>query len=355
MTLRQATGQVLVVGLEGTQLSTLETAWLRLLRPGGVILFRRNIESAAQTHALLHSSQQAVESPMLRCIDVEGGSVDRLRDLIAPMPSPFAVATTNKPALFKKHGSLIGQEVHLLGFNTAFAPVLDLRTDASEPVMTTRVVSGDPAQVIRYATNFLDGLAEHGVLGSGKHFPGLGSGQVDSHHFTPTITKPLNLLWKEDLLPYRELARKLPMVMISHASYSAAVPEPASVSAYWISEVLVREIGYQGLIVSDDMEMGGILKYMGIADAAIRSLAAGMHVVEICRDPALVFAAYEALLHEAESSPAFARVLRRAAVRAQAFHTTHLKKDALPPAPTAVAVNKMRGAVEKFTEQVAKA
>jgi beta-N-acetylhexosaminidase len=355
MTLRQAAGQVLVVGVEGTQLSTLETAWLRLLRPGGVILFRRNIESAAQTHALLHSTRHAVESPMLRCIDVEGGSVDRLRDLIAPMPSPFAVAATNKPALFKKHGGLIGQEVHLLGFNTAFAPVLDLRTDASEPVMTTRVVSGDPAQVIRYATNFLDGLAGHGVLGSGKHFPGLGSGQVDSHHFTPTITKPLNLLWKEDLLPYRELARKLPMVMISHASYSAAVPEPASVSAYWISEVLVREIGYQGLIVYDDMEMGGILKHMGIADAAIRSLAAGMHVVEICRDPALVFAAYEALLHEAESSPAFARVLRRAAVRAQAFHTTHLKKDALPPAPTAVAVNKMRGAVEKFTEQVAKA
>ncbi len=115
MTLRQAAGQVLVVGLEGTQLSAMEAAWLRLLRPGGVILFRRNIESAAQTHALLHSTQQAVESPMLRCIDVEGGSVDRLRDLIAPMPSPFAVAATNKPALFKKHGSLIGQEAHCWG------------------------------------------------------------------------------------------------------------------------------------------------------------------------------------------------------------------------------------------------
>ncbi len=128
----------------------------------------------------------------------------------------------------------------------------------------------------------------------------------------PTITKPLNLLWKEDLLPYRQLAKQLPMVMVSHASYSAAVPEPASVSAYWITEVLVREIGYQGLIVSDDMEMGGILNYMGIADAAIRSLAAGMHVVEICRDPALVFAAYEALLHEAES---FAGLCPRASPR----------------------------------------
>src|SRR6202789_444174 len=135
MTLRQAAGQVLVVGLEGTQLSAVETAWLRLLRPGGVILFRRNIESPAQIHALLRS----VEGPLLRCIDVEGGTVDRLRYSIAPMPSPFAVAATNKPALFKKHGSLIGQEAHLLGLNTTFAPVLDLRTDDSAEVMTTRV------------------------------------------------------------------------------------------------------------------------------------------------------------------------------------------------------------------------
>jgi beta-N-acetylhexosaminidase len=351
--LRQAAGQVLVVGLEGAKLSATEAAWLRLLRPGGVILFRRNIESAAQTHALLHSAQQAVAAPLLRCIDVEGGSVDRLRDLIAPMPSPFAVAATNQPALFKKHGSLIGQEVRLLGLNTTFAPVLDLRTDASATVMTTRVVSGDPAQVIRYATHFLQGLAQQGVPGCGKHFPGLGSGQVDSHHATPSIAKPLNLLWKADLLPYRQLAAQLPMVMVSHAAYSASVPEPASISAYWIKEVLVREIGYQGLIVSDDMEMGGILSYMGIADAVVRSIEAGMHVVEICRDPALVFAAYEALLHQAESSPAFARMLRHAAARTQAFQAKMPQQDA--PAPGASAVKKMRSAVEHFIAQVAKA
>jgi beta-N-acetylhexosaminidase len=344
-----------MVGLEGAQLGATETAWLRLLRPGGVILFRRNIESAPQTHALLHATQQAVGSPMLRCIDVEGGTVDRLRDLIAPMPSPFAVAATNQPTLFKKHGSLIGQEARLLGLNTTFAPVLDLRTPESAAVMTTRVVSGDPDQVIRYATNFLAGLAQQNVLGCGKHFPGLGSGQVDSHHATPSIAKPLNLLWKEDLLPYRHLVKQLPMVMVSHAAYPAAVAEPASVSGYWITEVLVREIGYQGLIVSDDMEMGGILNYMGIAEAAVRALAAGMHVVEICRDPALIFAAYEALLREAETSTAFARVLRRAATRVRAFHTAHSKTNALPPVPTTVAVKKAQGAVEKFIEQVAQA
>jgi beta-N-acetylhexosaminidase len=344
--LRQAAGQVLIVGLEGTQLSALETAWLRLLRPGGVILFRRNIESPAQIHALLRS----VEGPLLRCIDVEGGTVDRLRDSIAPMPSPFAVAATNKPALFEKHGALIGQEARMLGFNSTFAPVLDLRTPASELVMTTRVVSGDPALVIRYASHFVKGLTQQGVLGCGKHFPGLGSGQVDSHHSTPVITKPLDQLWKEDLLPYRQMVKQLPMVMISHASYPAAVPEPASVSGYWIREVLMREMGYGGLIVSDDMEMGGILKYTGMAEAAVAAVAAGTHLVEICHSPALIFAAYEALLREAESSPSFARLLRRSAAKVQ---TVAAKP--LPPEPTSAAVKRMRTAVENFTRQVAKA
>jgi beta-N-acetylhexosaminidase len=353
MTLRQAAGQILVVGLEGAQLSGMESAWLRLLQPGGVILFRRNIESAAQTHALLHAAGQAVDHPLLRYIDVEGGTVDRLRDLVAPMPSPFAVAAANKPALFEKHGTLIGEEVRMLGLNTTFAPVLDLRTLASEAVMTTRVVSGDPDQVTRYARYFLKGLARHGVLGCGKHFPGLGSGQVDSHHATPSITKPFDLLWQEDLLPYRRLAKQLPMVMVSHASYSASVPEPASVSSYWITKVLIREIGYKGLIVSDDMEMGGILAHMGIAEAAVRSLVAGMEIVEICRDPALIFAAYEAVLREAETSPSFARLLRRAAAKARTVAATRPRR--LPPSPTNAAVRQMRAAVERFTEQVTKA
>ena len=346
LSLRQAAGQVLVVGLEGTQLSAVETAWLRLLQPGGVILFRRNIESPAQTHALLRS----VEGPRLRCIDVEGGTVDRLRDSIAPMPSALAVAATKETAVFQQHGALIGEEVSMLGLNVTFAPVLDLRTPESEPVMTSRVVSGDPALAARYASFFLKGLKQQSVLGCGKHFPGLGSGQVDSHHATPVITKPLNLLWSEDLLPYRKLMKQLPMVMISHASYPTAVAEPASISGYWIREVLIKEMGYQGLIVSDDMEMGGILKYTGMAEAAIAAIAAGTHIVEICRDPALIFTAYEALLREAESSPAFARLLRSAATKVK-----DLKTKSLPPAPTDTAIEKMRTAVERFREEVVKA
>ena len=354
MTLRQAAGQVLVAGLEGTQLSAMEAAWLRLLRPGGVILFRRNIESAAQTHALLHAAKQAVDGPLLRCIDVEGGSVDRLRDLIAPMPSPFAVASTHKPALFEKHGSLIGQEVRMLGLNSTFAPVLDLRTLASETVMTTRVVSADPEQVVGYARHFLQGSGAARSAGLRKAFPRAGQRAGGLAPCDSSITQPFDLLWQEDLLPYRRLARQLPMVMVSHAAYSVSGPEPASVSRYWITDILTRKIGYTGLIVSDDMEMGGILSYMGMAEAAVRSLAAGTHLIEVCRDPALLFAAYEALLREAENSPAFARLLRRAAAKVRAV-ATRGKRDALPPSPTTAAVKKMRTAVERFTAQVAKA
>jgi beta-N-acetylhexosaminidase len=290
---------------------------------------------------------------MLRCIDVEGGTVDRLRDAIAPMPSPFAVAATNDPALFEKHGSLIGHEVRLLGFNTTFAPVLDLRTEASAAVLTTRVVSADPAQVIRYATHFLEGLKKEHVLGCGKHFPGLGSGQVDSHHVTPVITKSFERLWEEDMLPYRQLATQLPMVMVSHAAYSVSGNDPASVSSYWLMEILAHKIGYQGLIVSDDMEMGGILNYVSNAEATVLALIRGTEVVEICRNPVLVLEAYEAVLRHAEGSPGFAAVLQQAALKVQKVaEAANPKRPSPSPSPTVV--KRMQNEIHRFAEQVAK-
>jgi beta-N-acetylhexosaminidase len=352
MKLREQVGQLMIVGVEGVELSAIERAWLRLIRPGGVILFRRNIEQAQQVPSLLREATQMAGAPLFRCVDMEGGLVDRLRDLIAPMPSPAAVFATGKKANFMRHGRLIAREAKAVGFNTTFAPVLDLALPASAAVMKSRVISPNPADVIAYAGAFIDGLDAEGVLGCGKHFPGLGGGTLDSHEATPRIDWTWKQLWAEDLAPFQALAPRLPLMMVSHAAYPRTKDaSPASVSRFWISTVLKKRIGYQGLVISDDMEMGGILTQTSIEDAAIKAVLAGTDLIEICRDPSLVLRAYEALLAEAERSPAFRRRVESSCGRVvEAKH--RLLDAAMPRPPSQSKIEKLRDAVKKFSGEV---
>jgi beta-N-acetylhexosaminidase len=307
-------GQILIAGLGRGSLSEEERSWLRDIRPGGVILFRRNIESGSQVAALLRDADTFGTTPMFRCVDLEGGLVDRLRDLIAPMPSPAAVAATGKRNLYRQHGWLIAREARALGFNSVFAPVLDLALRESASVLRTRAVSPEPGRVIDYARAFLAGMKNEEILACGKHFPGLGAGQVDSHQSMPVIHRQTRQMWRTDLAPWLALASRLPFAMVAHASY----PWPgrdeatATVSRYWVTNVLRRQIRFRGIILSDDMEMGGILSQMSIEEAVIQALLAGIQMIEICRDPALIQRAYEAILKEAERSRAFRAVVASA-------------------------------------------
>src|SRR5271170_1433434 len=295
--LRKQVGQLLITGLEGVELTSLEKSWLKMVQPGGVILFRRNIEEAGQTYRLLAQASSLSAAPLFRCVDLEGGLVDRLRDVIAPMPSLAAVAATGKKSLYLKHGKLIGREAQALGLNVALAPVLDLALPESQSVMRTRTFFAKPEDVIAYADALLSGLETAHVLGCGKHFPGLGGGALDSHETTPIIGRSVDDLWQNDLLPYRTLKTRLPMVMVPHASYpSSGNNTPASVSRHWITGILTKRIGYRGLILSDDLEMGGILTQTSIEHAAVQAIEAGTHFIEVCKDPSLVLRAYEALL-----------------------------------------------------------
>jgi beta-N-acetylhexosaminidase len=352
LTLRHQVGQLIIAGVEGTELTALERAWLKLVRPGGIILFRRNIEAASQVTALLRDLTEIAGAPLFRCVDLEGGLVDRLRDLIAPMPSPAAVFATGKSTTFAKHGWLIAQEAKLLGFNTVFAPVLDLALPASASVMRTRVVSADPDDVAEYALAFIEALDAEGILGCGKHFPGLGGGTLDSHQALPLIERSWKELWDDDIAVFRALAPKLPMIMVSHAAYPLVKDAvPASISPYWISTVLKKRIGFDGLVVSDDMEMGGILAQASMEEAAVQAVLAGMDVIEICRDPVLVLRAYEALVAEAERSAAFRRRVEAAAERVVEHKNRYL--DAVMPRPASVAqIEKLRSKVRKFAEEV---
>ncbi|MFP5227297.1 MAG: beta-N-acetylhexosaminidase [Acidobacteriota bacterium] len=305
--LAEQAGQILIAGLASTSISSEERGWLRRIRPGGVILFRRNIEDGPQIASLLREADLSGTTPLFRCIDIEGGLVDRLRDLLHPMPSPAAVFATGKRSLFRQHGWLVAREARALGFNAVFAPVLDLALPESAPVMRTRVVAAEPGRVIDYARCFLAGMKGEDVLACGKHFPGLGGGLVDSHQSMPVIHRQTRLMWRTDLAPWLALAGRLPFAMVAHASYPwpGRDSSTATVSHYWVTNVLRRQIRFKGIILSDDMEMGGILSQMSIEEAVVQALLAGIQMIEICRDPALILRAYEAIVKEAERSRAF--------------------------------------------------
>jgi beta-N-acetylhexosaminidase len=344
----------MIVGFEGTAMSSQLAALLTRLQPAGVVLFARNIVSPQQTHELLKDCQRLVSTPLFTCVDMEGGLVDRLRRAVAPTPSAASVFASHDRKLFRKHGRIIGQECRAVGFNTDFAPVSDLGFEASRTVMASRAVSADPKQTIIYVREFLRGLREVGVLGCGKHFPGLGEGNLDSHHDLPVINKPWKRLWAEDLVPYRTLRREYPFVMISHAAYPAVTGNetPASLSRKWIMEVLRKKIGYRGLVVSDDLEMGGVLSAAPIEQAAVEHIRAGGDLCLICHKEEFIVRAYEATVREAERDRKFRNRVAESAKRVLAFKKRSRELKRMPPPPTTAKVERLTREIWEFSEQV---
>src|SRR5690348_9391644 len=174
-----AAGQCVIMGFEGVALSPECVRLIREAQPAGVILFARNIQSAEQAHALLTECRNLLEAQPFLSVDMEGGTVDRLKNVFAPVPSAAAVFATQDKTLFRRHGELIGRECALLGFNLDFAPVLDLALAESRIPLSSRAVSPHPKQVTVYAREFLTGLRTATVFGCGKHFPGLGAAALD--------------------------------------------------------------------------------------------------------------------------------------------------------------------------------
>ncbi len=347
-------GQLLIVGFNGAAMSSGLRSLLNRIQPAGVILFAPNIKEAEQTWTLLRECQRCVATPLFTCVDLEGGTVDRLRDLLGPTPSAADVFASGDRPLFRKHGRIVGENCRALGFNVDFAPVLDLAFEASRSVMGSRAVSANPRETILYAREFLAGLSTAHVLGCGKHFPGLGEGRLDSHHELPIIEKPLKKLWAEDLVPYRTLRRQLPLVMVSHAAYPAVTRErtPASLSKIWITDVLRKRIGYRGLIVSDDLEMGGVLSAAPVADAAVEFLRAGGDLPLICHREDYIVQAYEKVVHTMESDSTFSRRVRESVRRVLAFKKRLIKPWRSPKPPHAVKMERLARRLWEFEEQV---
>ncbi len=354
--LRQQVGQLLIMGFDGTATGDRLGTMLRSLQPGGIILFKRNIENAPQVHALLAGAQKFVAQPMFRCVDMEGGTVDRLRDAIAPVPSVADIAAAGSSKLARRHGRLIGEEVRALGFNTAFAPVLDLGFAPSRSVLTSRTVSDDPKKTTAYAREFLRGLDDERVLGSGQAFSRPRRSQSRFASRVAGHRQEVEALWKQDLLPYRELRKRLPFVMVAHAAYPDVTGDktPASLSRRWMHDILRRKIGYRGLVITDDLDMGGVLAAASIEDAAIATLRAGADMFLVCQKEESVRRAFEAVLHEAERDKKFAALV---AERADRVLRTKQKSPAFRAkqltSPSEKQIAKLKRKIADFSEEVA--
>jgi beta-N-acetylhexosaminidase len=355
--LRQAAGSLLVVGLSGMELTGLERAWLKLVRPGGVILFRRNVTDAKQTRALLEAATGLCTPYSVRYVDVEGGTVNRLRNALAPIPSAQAVAAAMQRARNARfpyeHGELIAKAVRAFGFNTTLAPVVDLALPESAEVMGTRAPDASPQHVVGYAQGFLAGLAANRVTACGKHFPGLAGAASDTHFETPEIHRTWEQLWNEDLEPYRALHDQMPIVMMNHAAYpeSPSRMTPASASPFWITDVLRKRIGYRGIILSDDLEMGGILKFMPVEEAAVAAIRAGSDLLEICHSAELILRSYEALIAKSERSRAFRNLLLSRARETQRKRA-RLYAGKVAPALNQKQLDLLRGRIARFSDRV---
>jgi len=349
-------GANFVVGFEGAAMTPAVGRLLTRIQPAGVILFGRNIVSAEQTWELLRDCQRHVAAPLFTCVDMEGGTVDRLRDVFGPSPSAAGVFDTADRDLFRLHGKAIGAICRALGFNVDFAPTLDLALPPSLPVMGSRVVSANPREVGSYARAFLRGLSDSRVLGCGKHFPGLGEVPLDTHKDLPVVEKPLRRLLAEDVEPYRALRRDLPFVMVGHAIYASPTrdPVPASLSKKWMTDVLRKKLGYAGLTITDDMEMGALQKAAPMEQAAVQALRAGADLLLICHSEEQIRRAYEAVAKERGRDRRFAERLRDSAGRVARHKRKFAKILAANslPRPTAAKVEKLSRALWEFGERL---
>lgn len=323
--MKDAAAAVLVCAIEGREISAPERRFFESIPVSGVTLFGRNIDQENQPAVgtlvtELQSLRPSSAPDLVIAIDQEGGRVARLK---APFPNrgPAMHLASGMPVpealgLIQSYGAEVGSALRRLGINVNFAPVVDVLSEPENHAIGDRAFGTAPQSVMDRAEAFLDGLQSTGVKGCLKHFPGQGDAKVDTHVGTAVVKAPLSLLEERELMPFRTLLPKAPMVMIAHCIYPALAPVEASRSPHVMGDLLREKLGYQGVIVSDDMTMGAIPQDEKAWQAVlVEAVYAGADMLLVCRHLERFRLAHEALAREAQSKPFFARRLTEAANR----------------------------------------
>lgn len=302
-------GQIIVGGFDGLELSKRFAAALRRGHRGGAILFKRNVHDLDSTHALCSDIRNVAqqELPPFMAIDQEGGRVARLRGWFPALPPMRLLGQTNDFCLATRVGKYLGRALGALGFNLDFAPVLDVDSNPNNPIIGDRSFAIQPERVASLAVAFALGLEEGGVLSCGKHFPGHGDTSVDSHVGLPIVRHPRARLDSVELIPFRAYAQAgLGTIMTAHIVVTSLDEEvPATLSSRVCTELLRNDVGFRGVLFSDDLEMAAVAVKYAIEDSAVLSLRAGCDVLLVCSNEDFQDRAHAALVRECERDVAF--------------------------------------------------
>ncbi len=311
-------GQMIVVGLSGTRLLPDEARALEEGRRGGAVLFKRNVGTMPEVAELCRAVTKASKEPPLLAIDQEGGRVARLREPCLVLPPMRKIGDLGDEDFTTRLAEAQGRELRALGLTMSFAPVADVHTRPENPIIGDRAFAETPEGVARQAGAWAAGLARAGILSCAKHFPGHGDTTLDSHLALPRVERDREGLHRIEIATFRALAKKVDSMMSAHVVYPALDAErPATLSRAICTDLLRGELGFEGVLFSDDLEMKAIS--LPIAEAAVLAVDAGCDVLLVCARADLADEAHGALVREAEKSAAFERRCKAAANRALAM------------------------------------
>ena len=295
-------GQLLMVGFGGTDVTPQMVRWIKRRQVGGVALFARNVVDAGQVRALNAKLLQLSRGglPPFLAVDQEGGGVVRITDGLSPLPGAMVLGATHDPALAYLAGQATAIDLRRLGFSMNLAPVVDVASNPHNPVIGTRALGEDPAEVGELAAWFIRGQQEAGLCSVAKHFPGHGDTQADSHFALPSIDADWPRLEAVELLPFRRaIAAGVDAIMTAHIALpKVAEPDgvPATVSPIILTQMLRRRLGYEGIVMTDGLEMQAIAQRYGTGRAAVAAILAGADVPLVLWSEAAREGVYRALL-----------------------------------------------------------